>query len=67
MCVIRLGGCPIFKKMITKYLVPGTDLGGGCPFFPKIRDWYWVPICGGGINTSLGTWKVELVPGGLVS
>ena len=28
MCVVRLGGCPIFQKRIIKYLVPGTDLGG---------------------------------------
>ena len=27
MCLVRLEGCPIFQKMITKYLVPGTDLG----------------------------------------
>ena len=26
MCVVRLGGCPIFQKMIIKYLVSGTQV-----------------------------------------
>ena len=62
------GVLPYFPEMIIKYLVLATDWGMGAPFFQKliIRDWYWVPIWGGGVNTS-GTWKVELVPNGLVS
>ena len=54
MCVVCLGGCPIFQKMIIQYLLLGTDLGVGASFFQKlvIRDWYWVPIWGGGVNTS---------------
>ena len=53
MCVVRLGGCPIFQKMRIKYLVPGTDLGVGATFFQKLvfRDWYWVSIWGGDVNT----------------
>ena len=53
---LYIWGVVVFKMiLITKHLVPGTDLGEGAPFFKKmvIRDWYWVPIWGGGgVNTS---------------
>ena len=41
MCVVRLGGCPIFQKMIIKYLVPGTDLG-------------WVPLFSRNCSSGIG-------------
>ena len=54
--------------MLIKYLVPGTDLRVGAPFSKN-----WSSGIGIGyqfgvvVSTPLGTRKVELVPGGLVS
>ena len=68
MCVVCLGCCPIFQKMIIKYLVPGTNLVVGAPFSKN-----WSSGIGIGyqfgvvVSTPLGTRKVELVPSGLVS
>ena len=46
------GGLPYFPENYNQ--VFGAGFGCGCPFFQKlfIRDWYWVPIWGGGVNTS---------------
>ena len=63
MCQMCLGVCPIFQKMIIKYLVPGTDLGMGAPFCHQglllgTKFGWWCQ--------HMGTRKIGLVPGGLV-
>ena len=64
MCVVHLVCCPIFQKIIIKYLLPGTDLGGGCPFSKNWSSRIGIGYQFGVVSTPR---KVKLVHGGLVS
>ena len=65
MCVVHLGGLPYFPENDNQEFGAGYRFGGGCPFFPKIG--HQGLVLGTNLGTPLGTQKVELVPGGLVS
>ena len=51
--MLYVWGLPYFPENDNQVFGAGYRFGGGCPFFQKlVSDWYWVPIWGGGVNTS---------------